>query len=155
MSGLSPEGDVDARRIDRPASPSEPAWAAPALGPKLRNNRPNSTVACELSFPAIHARPAAPRGRDAARREPRAAAGRAVAVIGPSGAGRTTLLHVKRRRAQTHAGPVAAGRGRPWQLATSALQRQRGRLFLAPRGAATAPRRVVTAVLAGRLPAWA
>jgi phosphonate transport system ATP-binding protein len=42
----------------------------------------------------------------------------------------------------------------PWQLPRSALQRLRGRLFLAPQVPPLPPRqRVVTAVLAGRLPA--
>ncbi|MCK6426512.1 MAG: ATP-binding cassette domain-containing protein [Burkholderiaceae bacterium] len=99
----------------------------------------------------------------AARAEARAAlaplelridAGEQVAVIGPSGAGKTSLLH-----ALACALPPAQGRLRldgvdPWALPRRGLQRLRGRLFLAPQTPPLPPRqRVVTAVLAGRLPA--
>lgn len=84
----------------------------------------------------------------------RVAAGERVAVIGPSGAGKTTLMQLL-----ACALPPAAGRLRldgvePWSLPRRALQRLRGRLFLAPQVPPLPPRqRVVTAVLAGRLPA--
>jgi phosphonate transport system ATP-binding protein len=82
------------------------------------------------------------------------ASGEQVAVIGPSGAGKTTLL-----QAIACALPPASGRlvldgEDPWALPRRALQRLRGRLFLAPQVPPLPPRqRVVTAVLAGRLPA--
>ncbi len=83
------------------------------------------------------------------------AAGEQVAVIGPSGAGKTTLLNVAAAALKPVAGQVLLDSQDPWALSVSALQRQRGRLFLAPQTPPLPPRqRVVTAVLAGRLPAW-
>ena len=81
-------------------------------------------------------------------------AGEQVAVIGPSGAGKTSLL-----QALACALPPAQGRLRldgvdPWALPRRSLQRLRGRLFLAPQTPPLPPRqRVITAVLAGCLPA--
>jgi len=79
--------------------------------------------------------------------------GEALAVIGPSGAGKTSLLN-----AIACAMPLASGTlnllgQAPWSLSRRALHRLRGRLFLAPQTPPLPPRqRVVTAVLAGRLP---
>ncbi len=81
------------------------------------------------------------------------AAGEQVAVIGPSGAGKTTLLQVLACALPPTAGTFELDGTSPWQLPRSALQRLRGRLFLAPQVPPLPPRqRVVTAVLAGRLP---
>jgi phosphonate transport system ATP-binding protein len=81
-------------------------------------------------------------------------AGEQVAVIGPSGAGKTTLLQVLACALPPSAGAVTLDGASPWQLPRSALQRLRGRLFLAPQVPPLPPRqRVVTAVLAGRLAA--
>ena len=88
------------------------------------------------------------------------AAGEQLAIIGPSGAGKTTLLHVMACALQpaTEPGQTLASKlhidGQdPWQLPRSALQRLRGRLFLAPQvPPLPARQRVVNAVLAGRLP---
>jgi len=81
--------------------------------------------------------------------------GEQVAVIGPSGAGKTTLLHVAAAALKPSAGRLSLDGRDPWTLGVRALQRQRGRLFLAPQTPPLPPRqRVVTAVLAGRLPAW-
>lgn len=81
------------------------------------------------------------------------AAGERVAVIGPSGAGKTTLLQVLACALPPSVGTIALDEQRPWQLPRRALQRLRGRLFLAPQVPPLPPRqRVVTAVLAGRLP---
>ena len=81
-------------------------------------------------------------------------AGEQVAVIGPSGAGKTTLLQVLACALPPSSGAVQLDGASPWQLPRSALQRLRGRLFLAPQVPPLPPRqRVVTAVLAGRLPA--
>jgi phosphonate transport system ATP-binding protein len=80
--------------------------------------------------------------------------GEQVAVIGPSGAGKTTLMHVAAAALKPTTGRIEIGDGPPWSLSTAALQRLRGRLFLAPQTPPLPPRqRVVTAVLAGRLPA--
>lgn len=84
----------------------------------------------------------------------RVAAGEHVAVIGPSGAGKTTLLQVLACALPPAAGRFAFDGVEPWTLPRRALQRLRGRLFLAPQVPPLPPRqRVVTAVLAGRLPA--
>ncbi|MFM8609337.1 MAG: phosphonate ABC transporter ATP-binding protein [Burkholderiaceae bacterium] len=87
------------------------------------------------------------------------AAGEQVAVIGPSGAGKTTFLQVAACALPPAAGRLTLDDTDPWTLSRSALQRLRGRLFLAPQVPPLPPRqRVVTSVLAGRLPAlgvWA
>jgi phosphonate transport system ATP-binding protein len=81
-------------------------------------------------------------------------AGEQVAVIGPSGAGKTTLLQVMACALSPQQGRLALGDADPWSLSRSALQRLRGRLFMAPQVPPLPPRqRVVTSVLAGRLPA--
>jgi phosphonate transport system ATP-binding protein len=87
------------------------------------------------------------------------APGEQVAVIGPSGAGKTTLLHVLAAALAPSRGGVALGGEAPWSLPRPALQRLRGKLFLAPQVPPLPPRqRVVTSILAARLPAqglWA
>ena len=87
------------------------------------------------------------------------AAGEQLAVIGPSGAGKTTLLQVLACALPPTAGTLRIDGLEPWALPRRALQRLRGRLFLAPQTPPLPPRqRVITAVLAGRLPAmglWA
>jgi phosphonate transport system ATP-binding protein len=82
------------------------------------------------------------------------AAGEVLAVIGPSGAGKTTLLQVMACALPPALGTLLVDGRAPWDMARSALQTLRGRLFLAPQVPPLPPRqRVVTAVLAGRLPA--
>jgi phosphonate transport system ATP-binding protein len=87
------------------------------------------------------------------------AAGETVAVIGPSGAGKTTLMQALACAHRPSQGRVLLDDVDPWRLSTADLQRLRGRLFLAPQVPPLPPRqRVVTSVLAGRLPAmglWA
>jgi len=79
--------------------------------------------------------------------------GEQVAVIGPSGAGKTTLLHVIACALRPAAGRLALDGTDPWSLSVRALQRLRGRLFLAPQTPPLPPRqRVVTSLLAARLP---
>jgi phosphonate transport system ATP-binding protein len=110
-----------------------------------------------LDLHAVHARhPAAPKGSSALRGVSLALrAGEQVAVIGPSGAGKTTLLQVAAAALKPSRGQLLLGGVDPWSLRTAALQRLRGRLFMAPQTPPLPPRqRVVTAVLAGRLPAW-
>ncbi len=82
------------------------------------------------------------------------ASGEQVAVIGPSGAGKTTLLQVMACALPPTEGRFTLDGREPWALPRSALQRQRGQLFLAPQVPPLPPRqRVVTSVLAARLPA--
>ena len=83
------------------------------------------------------------------------AAGEQVAVIGPSGAGKTTLLQVLACALPMTQGRLMLDDTAPWALPRAQLHALRGRLFLAPQVPPLPPRqRVVTAVLAGRLPAW-
>lgn len=82
------------------------------------------------------------------------AEGEQVAVIGPSGAGKTTLMQLLACALPPAAGAFSLDGQAPWALPRAELQRLRGRLFLAPQVPPLPPRqRVVTAVLAGRLPA--
>ena len=82
-------------------------------------------------------------------------AGERLAVIGPSGAGKTTLLQVSAAALRPSSGRLMLGGVDAWSQGVRALQRQRGRLFMAPQTPPLPPRqRVVTAVLAGRLPSW-
>jgi phosphonate transport system ATP-binding protein len=79
--------------------------------------------------------------------------GEHLAVIGPSGAGKTTLLQLLTCALPPNAGRFTLDDAAPWALPRRALQRLRGRLFLAPQVPPLPPRqRVVTSVLAARLP---
>ena len=80
--------------------------------------------------------------------------GEQLAIIGPSGAGKTSLLQILACAQRPTSGELRLGGQDPWRLSTSALRRLRGQLFLAPQVPPLPPRqRVVTSVLAGRLPA--
>ena len=81
--------------------------------------------------------------------------GEQVALIGPSGAGKTTLLSVMGCALRPTDGRVSIGGRDPWSLGAAELRALRADLFLAPQAPPLPPRqRVVTAVLAGRLPRW-
>ncbi len=111
----------------------------------------------KLDLHAVHARhPAAARGAMALKGVSLSVqTGERLAVIGPSGAGKTTLLQVAAAALKPSRGQVVLAGTDPWSLSVRALQRQRGRLFMAPQTPPLPPRqRVVTSVLAGRLPAW-
>lgn len=83
------------------------------------------------------------------------ATGEQLAVIGPSGAGKTTFLEVLACARPPSAGQLELDGTPPWALPRRALQRLRGELILVPQVPPLPPRqRVVTAVLAGRLPSW-
>ena len=81
------------------------------------------------------------------------AEGEQVAIIGPSGAGKTTFLHAVACALRPAAGQLRLGQVEPWLLGRFELQKLRGQLFLAPQVPPLPPRqRVVTATLAGGLP---
>jgi phosphonate transport system ATP-binding protein len=83
------------------------------------------------------------------------AAGERVAVIGPSGAGKTSLLRVAASALRPSEGRVALLGSNPWQLSASALKRLRARVGVVHQAPPIPPRlRVVTAVLSGRLGQW-
>ncbi|MBU3724445.1 MAG: ATP-binding cassette domain-containing protein [Burkholderiaceae bacterium] len=81
------------------------------------------------------------------------ASGEQVALIGPSGAGKTTVLNLIGAALKPALGHVMLDDQDPWLLSTAQLQRLRGKLFYAPQTPPLPPRqRVVTALMAGRLP---
>lgn len=83
------------------------------------------------------------------------ARGEQIALIGPSGAGKTSLLHTLACAHRPDSGDFRAFEQAPWQLGSAARHALRARLFLAPQSPPLPPRqRVVSAVLAGRLPQW-
>jgi phosphonate transport system ATP-binding protein len=88
----------------------------------------------------------------------RLGSGERAAVIGPSGAGKTTLVRVLGSSLRPTQGTVAIGGADPWQLGAGALRRLRSSIGIVHQNPPIPPRlRVVTAVLAGRLgtrPAW-
>lgn len=81
------------------------------------------------------------------------AQGEQVALIGPSGAGKTTALHLMACALKPLEGQVLLNGQSPWDVPSHTLQKLRRTLFLAPQVPPLPPRqRVVTAVLAGQLP---
>ncbi|WP_175625924.1 MULTISPECIES: phosphonate ABC transporter ATP-binding protein [Oxalobacteraceae] len=83
------------------------------------------------------------------------AQGEQLALIGPSGAGKTSLLHTLACALTPVSGSLNIFGGDPWQLSSSERHALRTRLFLAPQTPPLPPRqRVVNAVLAGYLPQW-
>jgi phosphonate transport system ATP-binding protein len=83
------------------------------------------------------------------------ARGERVAVIGPSGAGKTTLVRVLGTSLKPTEGRIEIDGVDPWRLGARALRRLRSRIGVVHQSAPIPPRlRVVTAVLAGRLGAW-
>lgn len=83
------------------------------------------------------------------------AQGERVAVIGPSGAGKTSLLRVAGASVRASEGRVEVLGQPPWALPAAALKALRARIGVVHQAPPIPPRlRVVTAVLAGKLGAW-
>lgn len=83
------------------------------------------------------------------------AAGERVAVIGPSGAGKTSLLRLAGAAVRPTEGTLEVLGVSPWRIGPGELQRLRRRIGRVHQSPPIPPRlRVVTAVLAGRLGHW-
>jgi phosphonate transport system ATP-binding protein len=83
------------------------------------------------------------------------ARGERAAVVGPSGAGKTTLVRLLATSLRPSEGRVVVADEDPWRLAARELRRLRARIGVVHQSAPIPPRlRVVTAVLAGRLGSW-
>ena len=81
--------------------------------------------------------------------------GEQVALIGPSGAGKTSLLHTLACALKPEQGEIQLFGNDPWRITSAERHAMRARLFLAPQTPPLPPRqRVVNAVLAGALPQW-
>jgi len=83
------------------------------------------------------------------------AASERLAVIGPSGAGKTSLLRLVAASLRPTEGRVNVLGANPWQLGARDLRRLRARVGVVHQSPPIPPQlRVVTAILAGRLGAW-
>ena len=82
-------------------------------------------------------------------------AGERVAIIGPSGAGKTTVLRLLATALRPSSGAVHVLGAEPWRLPRGALRKLRGRIGMVHQAPPLPLRqRVITAVLAGRLGRW-
>ena len=84
-----------------------------------------------------------------------AARGERIAIIGASGAGKTSLLRVLGVARRPDDGSIEILQQRPWLLSARELRRLRSRIGVVHQHPPIPPRqRAVTAILAGRLGAW-
>ena len=81
--------------------------------------------------------------------------GERIAVVGPSGAGKTTLVRLLGTSLRPTEGGIAIANEDPWRLSAGQLRRLRACIGVVHQSPPIPPRlRVVTAVLAGRLGTW-
>ncbi len=81
--------------------------------------------------------------------------GERIAIIGPSGAGKTSLIRLIAASLRPTEGRLATLGASPWQLGAGELKALRARIGVIHQSPPIPPRlRVVTAVLAGRLGQW-
>jgi phosphonate transport system ATP-binding protein len=81
--------------------------------------------------------------------------GERIALIGPSGAGKTSMLRLLATSLRPSEGRIEVLGLSPWDLSAARLRRLRSRIGMVHQAPPLPPRqRVVTAVLAGRLGAW-
>ena len=81
--------------------------------------------------------------------------GERVAIIGPSGAGKTSILRLIGTAIRPTAGTLRLANADPWRLPRAALRRLRSRIGTIHQAPPLPPRqRLVTTVLAGRLGQW-
>ena len=81
--------------------------------------------------------------------------GERIAIIGPSGAGKTSMLRIIATSVRPTEGRVSVLGSHPWQKTGSELKQLRARIGVVHQAAPIPPRqRAITAVIAGRLGQW-
>jgi phosphonate transport system ATP-binding protein len=84
-----------------------------------------------------------------------AKAGEQIAIIGPSGAGKTTFLNILATGTRPLVGHIQILDTKPWDLSSAELKHLRSKIGLIHQAPPLPPKqRVITAVLAGKLGQW-